>query len=108
MIPPHSVTGGGGNGERAQQTPAYRQLPLLEKIVNYKDSPACKEKQQFRWWMAKIPLARSINKNQVFRAAESRQLAGRCVYFAILRSFPMDQVAWGEIKSDQQWKVCRS
>ncbi len=105
MIPPHSVNRRGGNGERAQQTPAYRQLPATGKIVNYKDSPACKEKQQCSLGMAKIPLARSINKNQVFPGRESRQLAGRCVYFAILRRFSEDQVAWGEIKSDQQWKV---
>ena len=40
-----------------------------------------------------------------FRAAESRQLAGRCVYFAILRRFSDGSGGTGEIKSDQQWKV---
>ncbi|MCZ8551635.1 bifunctional glucose-1-phosphatase/inositol phosphatase [Escherichia albertii] len=52
---------------------------LLEKIVNYQDSPACKEKQQC-----------------------SLVDAFTLQYY---EGFPMEQVAWGEIKSDQQWKV---
>lgn len=48
---------------KLQLTDSYQ---LLEKIVNYKDSPACKRNNSVRWWMAKIPLAPSINKNQVF------------------------------------------
>lgn len=48
---------------KLQLTDSYQ---LLEKIVNYKDSLPVKRNNNVRWWMAKIPLARSINKNQVF------------------------------------------
>ncbi len=48
---------------KLQLTDSYQ---LLEKIVNYKDSLPVKRNNSVRWWMAKIPLARSINKNQVF------------------------------------------
>ncbi len=48
---------------KLQLTDSYQ---LLEKIVNYKDSPACKEEQQCSLVDGKDALARSINKNQVF------------------------------------------
>ncbi|NYY77156.1 hypothetical protein DMH20_03095 [Escherichia coli] len=48
---------------KLQLTDSYK---LLEQIVNYKDSPACKEKQQCSLVDGKIPLARSINKNRAF------------------------------------------
>ena len=53
--------------KRAQQTPAYRQLPATgKKSLTIKIPLPVKRNNSVRWWMAKIPLARSINKNQVF------------------------------------------
>lgn len=87
---------------KLQLTDSYQ---LLEKSLTIKIPLPVKRNNSVRWWMAKIPLAPSINKNRCFRAAESRQLAGRCVYFAILRRFSDGSGGTGEIKSDQQWKV---
>ncbi len=63
---------------KLQLTDSYQ---LLEKIVNYKDSPACKEKQQCSLVDGKNTFSAKYQQEPVFRAAESRQLAGRCVYF---------------------------
>ncbi len=90
---------------KLQLTDSYQ---LLEKIVNYKDSLPVKRNNSVRWWMAKIPLAPSINKTWCFRAAESRQLAGRCVYFADYEGFPMDQVAWEKSNLTSSGRCCRS
>ena len=91
---------------KLQLTDSYQ---LLEKIVNYKDSPACKEKQQ-------CSLVDGINtfsaKYQQEPGVSGPLKVGNSLVDAFTlqyyEGFPMDQVAWGEIKSDQQWRCCRS
>lgn len=79
---------------------------LLEQITNYKDSPACKEKQQCSLTEAKD--AFSANYEQEPGVSGPLKVGNSLVDAFTLQyyeGFPMDQVAWGEIKSDQQWKV---
>lgn len=55
---------------------------------NIANMPACKEKQQCSLVDGKNTFSAKYQQEPgVSRAAESRQLAGRCVYFAILRRF---------------------
>lgn len=48
---------------KLQLTDSYQ---LLEKSLTIKIPLPVKRNNSVRWWMAKIPLAPSINKNQVF------------------------------------------
>ena len=79
---------------------------LLEKIVNYKDSPACKEKQQCSLVDGKNTFSAKYQQEPgvsgPLKVGNSLVDAFTLQYY---EGFPMDQVAWGEIKSDQQWKV---
>ncbi|WP_136159015.1 bifunctional glucose-1-phosphatase/inositol phosphatase [Escherichia coli] len=88
---------------KLQLTDSYQ---LLEKIVNYKDSPACKEKQQCSLVDGKNPFSAKYQQEPgvsgPLKVGNSLVDAFTLQYY---EGFPMDQVAWGEIKSDQQWKV---
>ncbi|MFQ3444565.1 bifunctional glucose-1-phosphatase/inositol phosphatase [Escherichia coli] len=88
---------------KLQLTDSYQ---LLEKIVNYKDSPACKEKQQCSLVDGKNTFSA---KYQQEPGVSGPLKVGNSLVDAFTlqynEGFPMDQVAWGEIKSDQQWKV---
>ena len=64
---------------KLQLTDSYQ---LLEKIVNYKDSP------MFAGGWQKYLQCEVSTRAGRFRAIESRQLAGGCFHFAILRRFP--------------------
>lgn len=79
---------------------------LLEQIVNYPQSPACKEKQ---------PCLLSTEKNSYsaryqhepgvsgpLKIGNSLVDAFTLQYY---QGFPLDQVAWGEIKTDKQWQL---
>lgn len=79
---------------------------LLEQMINYKDSPSCKEKQQCSLTEAKDTF--SANYEQEPGVSGPLKVGNSLVDAFTLQyyeGFPMDQVAWGEIKSDQQWKV---
>ncbi len=88
---------------KLQLTDSYQ---LLEKIVNYKDSPACKEKQQCSLVDGKNTFSAKYQQEPgvsgPLKVGNSLVDAFTLQYY---EGFPMDQVAWGEIKSDQQWKV---
>lgn len=88
---------------KLQLTDSYQ---LLEKIVNYKDSPACKEKQQCSLVDGKNTFSAKYQQEPgvsgLLKVGNSLVDAFTLQYY---EGFPMDQVAWGEIKSDQQWKV---
>ncbi|MCV0831601.1 bifunctional glucose-1-phosphatase/inositol phosphatase [Escherichia coli] len=88
---------------KLQLTDSYK---LLEQIVNYKDSPACKEKQQCSLVDGKNTFSAKYQQEPgvsgPLKVGNSLVDAFTLQYY---EGFPMDQVAWGEIKSDQQWKV---
>ena len=88
---------------KLQLTDSYQ---LLEKIVNYKDSPACKEKQQCSLVDGKNTFSAKYQQEPgvsgPLKVGNSLVDAFTLQYY---EGFPMDQVSWGEIKSDQQWKV---
>lgn len=88
---------------KLQLTDSYQ---LLEKIVNYKDSPACKEKQQCSLVDGKNTFSAKYQQEPgvsgPLKVGNSLVDAFTLQYY---EGFPMDQVARGEIKSDQQWKV---
>ncbi|TGB95012.1 bifunctional glucose-1-phosphatase/inositol phosphatase [Escherichia sp. E2748] len=88
---------------KLQLTDSYQ---LLEKIVNYKDSPACKEKQQCSLVDGKNTFSAKYQQEPgvsgPLKVGNSLVDAFTLQYY---EGFPMDQVAWGEIKSDQQWKM---
>ncbi|WP_063108192.1 bifunctional glucose-1-phosphatase/inositol phosphatase [Escherichia coli] len=87
---------------KLQLTDSYQ---LLEKIVNYKDSPACKEKQQCSLVDGKNTFSAKYQQEPgvsgPLKVGNSLVDAFTLQYY---EGFPMDQVAWGEIKSDQQWR----
>jgi glucose-1-phosphatase len=89
--------------EEVELTDSYK---LLEKIVAYSNSPTCKEKQQ-------CDLTAPEDKFSA-NAAEQPEINGPLkVGYALVdafmmqyyEGFPLDQVAWGQIKTDQQWRV---
>lgn len=88
---------------KLQLTDSYK---LLEQIVNYKDSPACKEKQQCSLVDGKNTFSAKYQQEPgvsgPLKVGNSLVDAFTLQYY---EGFPMDQVARGEIKSDQQWKV---
>ena len=88
---------------KLQLTDSYK---LLEQIVNYKDSPACEEKQQCSLVDGKNTFSAKYQQEPgvsgPLKVGNSLVDAFTLQYY---EGFPMDQVAWGEIKSDQQWKV---
>lgn len=79
---------------------------LLEQMTNYKDSPSCKEKQQCSLIDAKDSFSAKYQQEPgvsgPLKVGNSLVDAFTLQYY---EGFPMDQVAWGEIKTDQQWKV---
>ena len=79
---------------------------LLEQMTDYKDSPSCKEKQQCSLTDAKDTFSAKYQQEPgvsgPLKVGNSLVDAFTLQYY---EGFPMDKVAWGEIKSDQQWKV---
>nr|WP_318382106.1 bifunctional glucose-1-phosphatase/inositol phosphatase [uncultured Enterobacter sp.] len=79
---------------------------LLEQLTHYQDSPACKEKQQCSLSDAKDSF--SANAQQEPGVSGPLKVGNSLVDAFTLQyyeGFPLDQVAWGEIKTDQQWRV---
>ena len=79
---------------------------LLEQMTDYKDSPSCKEKQQCSLTDAKDTFSAKYQQEPgvsgPLKVGNSLVDAFTLQYY---EGFPMDKVAWGEIKSDLQWKV---
>jgi len=79
---------------------------LLEQMTDYKDSPSCKEKQVCSLTGAKDTYSAEYQKEPgvsgPLKVGNSLVDAFTLQYY---EGFPLDQVAWGEIKTDQQWRV---
>lgn len=79
---------------------------LLEQITRYNTSPSCKEKQRCSLTDGKDTFSATYQKEPgvsgPLKVGNSLVDAFTLQYY---EGFPMDQVAWGEIKTDQQWKV---
>jgi glucose-1-phosphatase len=79
---------------------------LLEKIVAYSNSPACKEKQQCDLTAQKDTFSANVTEepgvNGPLQVASALVDAFTLEYY---EGFPLDQVAWGQIETDQQWHV---
>ncbi|CBG87839.1 bifunctional glucose-1-phosphatase/inositol phosphatase [Citrobacter rodentium] len=79
---------------------------LLEQMTRFKDSPSCKEKQLCSLTEAKDTFSAKYQQEPgvsgPLKVGNSLVDAFTLQYY---EGFPMDQVAWGEIKTDQQWKV---
>ncbi len=90
-------------GEKLRLKPAFERL---EKIIDYKNSPACKEKKQCDL---------SSDNHNKFSADNGKEpgvsgplSVGNSLVDAFTlqyyEGFPMDQVAWGQIKTPEQWQ----
>ncbi|MGO3908199.1 bifunctional glucose-1-phosphatase/inositol phosphatase [Huaxiibacter chinensis] len=89
--------------QKLQLNDSYK---LLEKMTNYTDSPSCKEKKVCDLTQAKDTFTADYEKEPgvsgPLKVGNSLVDAFTLQYY---EGFPMDQVAWGEIKTDQQWRV---
>ncbi|OAT34329.1 glucose-1-phosphatase [Buttiauxella brennerae ATCC 51605] len=79
---------------------------LLEQIVAFNDSPSCKEKQNCDLTAQKDKFSANASEEPgvsgPLKVGNSLVDAFTLQYY---EGFPMDQVAWGKIKTDEQWKV---
>ncbi|MGK9172764.1 bifunctional glucose-1-phosphatase/inositol phosphatase [Yokenella regensburgei] len=79
---------------------------LLEKITQFDQSPSCKEKQVCDLTSGKEVFSAKVQQEPgvsgPLKVGNSLVDAFTLQYY---EGFPLDQVAWGEIKSDQQWRV---
>ena len=91
-------------GEKLSLKPAFQQL---EKIIDYKNSPACDGKKQCT--------LSSDNQNK-FSAENGKEpnvtgplKVGNSLVDAFTlqyyQGFPLDQIAWGQIKTPEQWQA---
>jgi glucose-1-phosphatase len=98
-----ALTAINSEGEKLALKPAFQRL---EKIIDYKNSPACSGKKQ-------CDLS-STNQNK-FSADNGKEpnvsgplKVGNSLVDAFTlqyyEGFPMEQVAWGQIKTPEQWK----
>lgn len=89
--------------QKMQLDESYR---LLEQMTNFADSPSCKEKKICSLTDAKDTFSADVDKEPgvsgPLKTGNSLVDAFTLQYY---EGFPMDQVAWGEIKTDQQWRV---
>ena len=79
---------------------------LLSQMTDYQNSPACKEKQECSLSEAKDSFSANYQKEP---GVQGPLAIGNSLVDAFTlqyyEGFPLDQVAWGEIKTDQQWRV---
>ena len=79
---------------------------LLEAIIDYRNSPSCKEKQQCSLSEGKDTFSAKYQQEPgvsgPLKVGNSLVDAFTLQYY---EGFPKDQVAWGEIKTDKQWQV---
>ena len=89
--------------QKMQLNDSYK---LLEQMTRYADSPSCKEKKVCDLTSAKDTFSADYEKEPgvsgPLKVGNSLVDAFTLQYY---EGFPMDQVAWGEIKTDQQWRV---
>lgn len=89
--------------QKMQLSESYK---LLEQMTHYADSPSCKEKQVCDLSEAKDIFSADYQKEPgvsgPLKVGNSLVDAFTLQYY---EGFPMDQVAWGEIKTDQQWRL---
>ncbi|WP_395840070.1 bifunctional glucose-1-phosphatase/inositol phosphatase [Edwardsiella tarda] len=88
--------------QKMQLGDSYR---LLAKIVDYQDSPACKEKHLCSLADGKDHF--SANLGQEPSVSGPLKIGNSLVDAFTLQyyqGFPADQVAWGEINTDAQWQ----
>src|SRR5947209_1760575 len=89
--------------EELNLTDNYR---LLEDVVGYSNSLMCTEKQQCE--LTAMRDIFSANATEEPGADGPLKVANSMVDSFTLQyyeGFPLDQVAWGQIKTDQQWRV---
>ena len=91
---------------RHQQDSLGESYQLLEKIVRYDQSPSCKEKQVCSLTMASdtfsAPVQQEPGVSGPLKIGNSLVDAFTLQYY---EGFPLDQVAWGEITTAQQWSL---
>lgn len=79
---------------------------LLEQVTGFSDSPMCKEKQQCDLTAAKDKFSANATEEPgvsgPLKVGNSLVDAFTLQYY---EGFPLDQVAWGQIKTAQQWRV---
>ncbi|HBS3701007.1 TPA: bifunctional glucose-1-phosphatase/inositol phosphatase [Klebsiella quasipneumoniae subsp. quasipneumoniae] len=86
-----------------QLTESYK---LLETMIDYRNSPSCKEKQVCSLSEGKDTFSAGYQQEPggagPLKVGNSLVDAFTLQYY---EGFPKDQVAWGEITSDKQWQV---
>lgn len=79
---------------------------LLEEIVDYRNSPSCKEKQQCSLSDGKDSFSARYQQEPgvsgPLKVGNSLVDAFTLQYY---EGFPQEQVAWGKINSDKSWRV---
>lgn len=88
--------------EKLSLKPAFQRL---EKIVGYKASPACNNKKQCDLSSGQNTFSAENGKEPTvsgpLKVGNSLMDAFTLQYY---EGFPLDQVAWGQIKTPEQWK----
>ncbi len=79
---------------------------LLEQVTAFNDSPTCKEKQQCDLTASKDAFSAKATEEPgvsgPLKVGNSLVDAFTLQYY---EGFPLDQVAWGQIKTEKQWRV---
>ncbi|MGP3590081.1 bifunctional glucose-1-phosphatase/inositol phosphatase [Vagococcus sp. WN89Y] len=90
-------------GQSYSLTESYK---LLEQIVNYPESPNCKEQHHCSLTTEKNSYSASYQHEPgvsgPLKIGNSLVDAFTLQYY---QGFPLDQVAWGKIKTDKQWQL---
>ncbi|ARF49610.1 bifunctional glucose-1-phosphatase/inositol phosphatase [Pantoea stewartii subsp. stewartii DC283] len=88
--------------EKLALKPAYQRL---DKIVDYKSSPACNNKKQCDLSSGQntfiVENGKEPGVNGPLKVGNSLMDAFTLQYY---EGFPLDQVAWGQIKTPEQWQ----
>jgi glucose-1-phosphatase len=88
--------------EKLSLKPAFQRL---EKIVDYKSSPACNNKKQCDLSSGQNTFSaengKEPNVSGPLKVGNSLMDAFTLQYY---EGFPLEQVAWGQIKTPEQWK----
>jgi len=91
---------------RRQQDKLDESYQLLEKITQFDQSPSCKEKQVCSLADGKDTFSAKVQQEPgvsgPLKVGNSLVDAFTLQYY---EGFPLNQVAWGEIKSDLQWRT---
>ncbi|MCS2166393.1 bifunctional glucose-1-phosphatase/inositol phosphatase [Scandinavium manionii] len=92
--------------EERQKMNLGESYKLLETLVDYKNSPSCKEKKVCSLTDGKdtfsAPFEKEPGVDGPLKVGNSLVDAFTLQYY---EGFPADQVAWGQIETDKQWRV---